>query len=159
MVNVQYNLTQSLLSRRVEAVAGLLRNVEVPELELQGHKLNVFFPEEFGIPTYSELIFITNTNLVHDDRLPRFIAAVKKAIRYLDEHPKETWQQFIKQYPEANNPVNRESWLATMPYFAKEPAVFEKEDWQQFADFMYQNKLITKKQSISRYAIMLIKEN
>ncbi len=159
LVNLQYNLTQALLTKRVDAVAGLQRNVEVPELELNGHKVAVYFPEEFGIPTYSELIFITHTAHTNDNRLPRFITAIKKAVRYMDEHPKETWNQFAKQYPEANNPVNHESWFATMPYFAEDPAAFNPEDWQQFAVFMFKNKLITKVQPLSRYAITLRKDS
>ena len=155
LVNVQYNLTQALLTHKVDAVAGLQRNVEVPELELNNQKIKVFFPEEYGIPNYSELIFVTNTAQVNDKRFPRFLAAIKKAVRYLDEHPKETWQQFAKRYPEANNPVNRESWFSTMPYFAEDPVAFHSQDWQRFLDFMLNNKLITHKQPLSRYAITL----
>lgn len=158
LINLQYNLTQALLTRRVDAVAGLQRNVEVPELELNGHKLSVFFPEEFGIPTYNELIFVTHIAHLNDDRLPRFMTAIKKAVRYLDEHPKETWNQFAKEYPEANNSVNHESWFATMPYFAEDPDAFNHEEWEQFAAFMFKNKLIGKVQPLSRYAVMLRKD-
>jgi putative hydroxymethylpyrimidine transport system substrate-binding protein len=158
LVNVQYNLTQALLTHQVDAVAGLQRNVEVPELELRQQKIKVFFPEEYGIPNYSELIFITHTASIHDKRFPRFLAAIKKAVRYLDEHPKETWQQFAKQYPEANNPVNREAWFSTMPYFAEDPAGFHHDDWQHFINFMQKNKMIAHKQPISRYTITLGKE-
>ena len=159
LVNVQYNLTQALLTKKVDAVAGILRNVEVPELDMNGHPLHVFFPEEFGIPAYSELIFITNTARIKDERLPRFIAAVKRAVRYLDEHPKDAWQQFAKQYPEANNRVNQESWFATIPYFSEDPARFEKEDWQKFAAFMHKNKLIAKTLPVSRYAVTVSEDS
>jgi putative hydroxymethylpyrimidine transport system substrate-binding protein len=155
LINVQYNLTQALLSHKVDAVAGLLRNVEVPELEFSNHKMQVFFPEDYGIPTYSELIFVSHIKHAHDKRFPRFLTALKKAVRYLDEHPKESWGGFIKKYPEANNTVNRESWFATIPYFAEEPGTFNSSDWQQFADFMRKNKLIASNQPLSRYAIAL----
>jgi putative hydroxymethylpyrimidine transport system substrate-binding protein len=158
LMNVQYNLTQALLSHQVDAVAGIQRNVEVPELEAHNQKLTVFFPEAYGIPNYSELIFITNKAHAHDNRFPRFLAAIKKAVRYLDEHPKETWTQFAKQYPEANNPVNQAAWFTTMPYFAEDPAALDHEEWQHFADFLHQNKLLASHKPLSHYAISIRKE-
>ncbi|TAK79025.1 MAG: ABC transporter ATP-binding protein [Gammaproteobacteria bacterium] len=154
LVNVRYNLTQALLSHKVDAVTGLMRNVEVPMLEAQGHKVETFFPEENGVPNYSELIFVANTAHAHDNRIPRFLAALQKAVAYLDQHPQETWLAFAKQYPESDNQVNRESWFATMPYFAEEPANFDSEEWRHFATFMQQNQLIKKAQPISKYAII-----
>lgn len=155
LINVRYNLTQALLSKKVDAVTGLMRNFEVPQLESNGYKITVFFPEEHGIPNYSELVFVVNTAHIYDDRLPRFLTAVKKAVAYLDTHPRETWQEFTKQYPEANNEVNREAWFATMPYFAEDPASFDREEWEDFARFMRQHRLIRKIQPVARYAVAL----
>jgi putative hydroxymethylpyrimidine transport system substrate-binding protein len=151
IVNVRFNLTQALLTHNVDAVTGMMRNFEVPELELSNHPVETFFPEQHGVPTYDELIFIVNKAYKTDQYYQGFLRAIKKAVAYLDEHPQEAWLDFIKQYPEANNTVNREAWFATMPYFAEEPQNAEKDEWQHFADFMYKNGLIKKVQPISRY--------
>lgn len=45
LVNVRGNLSQALLSRQVDAVTGMGRNFEVPQLELNNYKLVVFFPK------------------------------------------------------------------------------------------------------------------
>lgn len=153
LVNVHYNLTQALLSGKVDVATGMMRNYEVPELESTNHKVVTFFPEEHGIPNYSELIFISNTANVHDKRFPKFLAAITKAVAYIDQHPKQTWAAFTKQYPEANNAINHDAWFATMPYFAENPIDFNPEEWQRFALFMQQNQLIKKIQPVSRYAI------
>lgn len=155
LINVRYNLTQALLSHKVDAVTGLMRNFEVPQLEANGQRVNAFFPEEHGIPNYSELVFVSRQDAAHDKRFPRFLMAVKKAVAYLDEHPKETWQQYIKQYPESNNSVNHEAWFATMPYFAEDPAALNGEEWKSFAQFMQKNGLIKQTQPVSRYAVIL----
>jgi putative hydroxymethylpyrimidine transport system substrate-binding protein len=155
LTNVRYNLTQALLSHRVDAVTGVMRNYEVPILESNDQHVVSFFPEENGIPVYSELVFIANTKTLQDNRYPRFLAAVKKAVRYLDEHPQQTWLDFAKQYPESNNVVNREAWFATMPYFAEDPASFDRKEWLQFANFMQSNQMIKKVQPISKYAVIL----
>lgn len=153
LINVRYNLTQALLSHQVDAVTGIMRNYEIPLLELQDKKVIAFFPEEHGIPTYSELVFIANTKSAQDKRFSRFLMAVKKAVRYMDEHPKEAWEGFAKQYPESNNKLNYQAWFATMPYFSEDPATIDSEDWLHFASFMQKNQLIKKVQPLSRYTI------
>jgi putative hydroxymethylpyrimidine transport system substrate-binding protein len=154
IVNVRYNLSQALLSQNVDAVTGMMRNIEVPMLELSNHKVHTFFPEENGVPTYSELIFITNLNKLHDARIPRFLIAISKAVAYLDKNPQAAWKSFVKQYPEANNTVNRESWFATIPYFAEDPDVINTKEWLNFARFMQQQHLIKTIQPMSRYALI-----
>lgn len=153
LVNVRYNLTQALLTHQVDAVSGMMRNFEVPELEATNHKVTAFFPEEYGVPNYSELVLVVNTASEHDTRFPRFLAALKEAVAYLDEHPKESWEGFAKQYPESNNAVNREAWFDTMPYFAEDPAGLDKVEWKNFAGFMQKHQLIKKSEPISDYAI------
>lgn len=155
LINVHYNLTQALLSKRVDVVAGLMRNVEVPTLELNKHKVDTFFPEESGIPTYNELIFVVNVANKNDDRYPRFLKAIREAVAWLDLHPKEGWQVFIKRYPEANNSVNHEAWFATLPYFAEEPALINKAEWSHFSKFMADNKLINKPQNMTNYVVRM----
>lgn len=155
ITNVRYNLTQALLSHKVDAITGIMRNFEVPMIEANDKKVVAFFPEDHGIPNYSELVFIANTKNVHDSRFPRFLAAVKKAVRYMDEHPQLSWEAYARQYPESNNKVNQEAWFATMPYFAEDPASFNDKEWHQFANFMHQNDMIKKVQPAARYGVIL----
>jgi putative hydroxymethylpyrimidine transport system substrate-binding protein len=155
ITDVRYNLMQALLSHKVDAVTGVTRNFEVPMIEFNNKKVVTFFPEDHGVPNYSELVFIVNTNNIHDTRFPRFLNAIKKAVRYLDEHPQLAWEAYIKQYPKSNNTVNRETWFATMPYYAEDPANFNPIEWRQFAGFMQKNQLIKKVQPASRYAVVL----
>lgn len=155
LIKLRANLAQALLSKKVDAVTGIARNVEVPQFELNEQKITVFFPEEHGIPTYSELIFVTSTKNKHDPRLPLFLAALKKAVAYLDAHPDDAWQSFAKQYPSANNAVNRETWFTTLPYFAEDPASFDRNEWEQFARFLHKQQVIKKVQPISRYAVVV----
>lgn len=154
VINVRYNLSQALLSQSVDAVTGMMRNIEVPMLELNNHQVTTFFPEENGIPTYSELIFVTNIDKKDDPRIPKFLLALSKAVAYLDKNPQPAWKDFIKLYPEANNTVNREAWFATIPYFAEDPDQLNVKDWQRFAHFMQEQHLIKIVQPISRYALV-----
>lgn len=155
ITNVRYNLTQALLSHKVDAVTGIMRNVEVPMIEANNKKVVTFFPEDHGVPNYSELIFIANTKNINDNRYPRFLLAVKKAVKYLDEHPQLAWEAYAKQYPESNNKVNHDTWFATMPYFSEDPASFNRKEWREFAEFMHKNAMIKNVQDVSKYGVTL----
>lgn len=155
LINVRYNLTQALLSKKVDAVTGLMRNFEIPQLKMSGHKVNAFFPEEHGIPNYSELIFVVHLDHRQDPRFPKFLAALKKAVIYLKKHPQKTWEQFAKLYPENNNALNRAAWMITIPYFSNHPAEFNIQEWKHFSEFMLKEGLIKNPKPISRYAIVL----
>lgn len=153
LVNVHYNLTQALLSKRVDAVTGMGRNVEVPAIEAMGKEVNVFFPENYGIPNYSELIYVVNINKATDARFSHFLHAIEKATAYLKTHQVETWQLFIQENPESNNSVNRRAWFATIPDFASNPTNFDTKEWTNFAVFLWKNNVIKKVQPTSRYLL------
>ena len=148
VVTVHHSLNQALLSHQVDAVIGLSRNADVPQLERQGHKVNVFFPEENGIPNYSVLIFMTKTANAQDPRVPHFLDALREAVYYLDEHSEHAWRAYTKANPRANNKLNHDMWFATLPYYAEDPAAFDRDEWQHFADYINKNKLIN-----SHYAL------
>jgi putative hydroxymethylpyrimidine transport system substrate-binding protein len=154
-VNVHYDLTQALLAKKVDAVTGMMRTFEVIQMELVGHSARVFLPEENGVPTYSELIFVVNKDKIHDARLPKFLAALQKGVVYLKQHPEETWSTFAKNHPELNDELNHRAWLDSIPYFAINPATFNLKEWEQFIQFMQKNNLIKKPHSIDDYAVNL----
>ena len=60
LVNVNFALSPALLSGQVDAVIGAFRNFELNQLALEGRPGRAFYPEEQGVPTYDELIFLAN---------------------------------------------------------------------------------------------------
>jgi putative hydroxymethylpyrimidine transport system substrate-binding protein len=150
-INIHYDLTQALLSGKVDAVTGMMRNFEILQLELAGHPARVFYPEQNGMPNYSELVFVANKNQAHDPRFAKFLIAVKAGNDYLQKHPQATWNAFSAAHPELKDDLNQKAWFATLPYFAKNPAEVNKESFLRFADFMYQNGLIKKVQPMANY--------
>jgi len=153
LTNVHYSLTQALLSHKIDAATGFMRNFELIQFSLMNYPVLAFYPEQYGIPTYSELIFITRKNLTMDPRFPRFLKALKKGADYLQQHPEESWQQFSKNHPELNNELNHQAWNATLPYFSQNPNTFNTKEWLQFARFLQQNGLIKNVKPINDYAI------
>lgn len=152
-INVHYDLTQALLSKKVDAVTGMMRTFEVIQMELAGHPARIFLPEKNGVPNYSELIFVANKNQSDDPRIQKFLMALQKGVAYLEKHPEETWQAFAKTHPELNDELNHRAWLATLPYFAKNPQEFNAKEWKTFVAFMQKNGLINKSKPVKTYSI------
>lgn len=142
LVNVHYDLTQALLSKKIDAATGMMRNFEFLQLSLLGHSAKAFYPEQHGIPAYNELIFIARNDSASDIRFARFLKALIKSVHYLKKHPEETWLEFVKNHPELNDKLNHAAWLATIPCFPDKPSEFNKKEWLQFTHFMQENGLI-----------------
>lgn len=138
-INVNYNLTQALLSGRVDAVTGVMRTFEVIQLELAGHPARIFLPEKNGVPTYSELIIVVNKAFQNDPRFPEFLAALKEAVADIKQNPESDWKLFAKTHPEIDNTLNHRAWFATLPYFANDPAKSNENASQKLLQFMREN--------------------
>lgn len=133
LVAVGYNLNQALLSHKVDAAFGLMRNFELTQLALAGHPARAFFPEEHGFPAYNELVLIARKDRLNDPRFAPFLQALAKGVAYLQQHPETTWLVFAKAHPELNDELNHKAWTDTLPYFAKQPGVFDGQRCQQLA--------------------------
>jgi len=158
LVNVNYSLTQALLSQKVDAVTGMMRTFETVQLEIMNKPFTMFFPEKFGVPTYSELIFVVHKTKINDPRFPKFLKALKKGRDYLIQYPETSWIRFVKNHPELNDKINHRAWFVYLPYFAKDPFIYHAKEWQTFIQFMYDNKLIQNILPLQNYTIELKKD-
>lgn len=142
LINVNFALTSSLLSRQVDATIGGFRNFELTQLRLEGVEGRSFFPEEHGVPIYDELIFVTHPDLAEDDRLLRFLEAVERGAIHVTNHPDASWEIFIAAHPDLDDDLNRQAWIDTLPRLAKRPLAFDRPRYQRFGDFLVQAGLI-----------------
>lgn len=155
-INVNYDLTQALLSNRVDAVINVMRNVEPLQMQFAHQPVKIFPVELATIPSYDELIVIANKNKLHDARLVKFLIALNQATLYLMAHPEKSWQLFSKNHPALNNELNHCIWQATLPYLARHPVDFDNDAYRKFMLFLNHNKTIAKKIKNEDYAVKLI---
>jgi len=151
LINVKFNLTQALLTGKIDGFTGGMRNFEPIVMELTGKPVRAFYPEKYGFPLYDELILVTNKSKINDPSLIKFIRALKQGVDYLQKNPQKSWQKFAANHPELNNTLNEKSWFLTLPYFARDPAKLDQKRYQSLADFMYKEKLITYVPNIDGY--------
>ncbi len=159
-VNVNFSITPSLLTRKVDAVIGGYPPFELNQLELEGKKGRVFHMEEYGVPVYDELILVTNRENVRNAErsrvLRRFVDALSEGTRYLVKHQKECWELFVKGKPQdLDNELNRLAWRDFMPLFALRPGALDKKRYLRLAEFFKENGMIEKVPPLEDFAVEL----
>ena len=158
LINVNFSLSPSLMSKQVDAVIGAFRNFELNQLKLEKQEGIAFLPEKYGVPKYDELIVVANKDNASSKKYKNFVKSLQEATNYLKENPKESWEAFISYKPkELDNELNRLAWNDTLPYLAQNPATFDKVVYKQMAEFMKENKLIKTLPNVDEYAQEILK--
>ncbi len=152
MINVNFALTQALMSKQVDGVIGAFRNFELTQIKIAGGKGVAFFPEEHGVPLYDELIYVAHKDRATDPNIKKFLGAVQEATIFLINHPDESWAQFIKAYPKLDDELNKTAWQHTLPRFAKTPAALDRVRYDTFGKFMLDRGLIKSVPQLDTYA-------
>ncbi len=142
LVNVNFSLMPALLSGQVDAIIGGYRTVEAHSIREAGKEPRQFFVEEYGIPAYDELVLIAHSDRRNDPRLERFLEALERGVLYVLNHPDQGWAFLIEGRKELDTPANYRSWLDTLPRLAAAPAALDRQRYNRFADFLFQNKII-----------------
>lgn len=142
LINVNFALSPSIYSGQVDAVIGAFRNFELNQMDIAGRPGHAFYPEEHGVPAYDELILVAHRDRVADPALRRFVDAVEQATQYLLNHPQESWDLFIKAYPDLDDELNRRAWADTLPRFALRPGALDTRRYGRFAEFLRKQGLL-----------------
>ncbi|MCC4244267.1 ABC transporter substrate-binding protein [Stappia indica] len=153
MVNVNWSLAPSVMSGQVDAVIGAYRNVELHQMEIEGVKGRCFFIEEEGMPSYDELIYVANPELMDKAKIVRFLAATERATQYIVNHPEESFEIYAGTAPELNDELNKRSWADTIRRFALRPAALDHGRYARFEEFLKENGLIETIRPVSDLAI------
>jgi putative hydroxymethylpyrimidine transport system substrate-binding protein len=136
-------------------VIGAFRNFELNQLALEGSAGRAFYPEEEGVPSYDELIFVANSANLADPRLPLFIDAIEAATLHILNHPDESFSLFIEGRPELDDELNKLAWRDTLPRLALRPAALDTARYQRLGAFLQKQGLIETTPPVADYAVEL----
>ncbi len=153
MVNVNWSLTPSLMTGQVDAVIGAFRNFELTQMRLAGGNGRCFFPEEAGLPSYDELIFVANAYSLDRDRITRFLAAIERGTEYMLNHPDEAFATFAASGPDLSDELNTQAWKDTLPRFAHSPAALDHGRYARFEKFLLDAGMIDATLPVSKLAL------
>jgi len=83
------------------------------------------------------------------------LAAVREGNAYLQAHPQQAWDGFVKTHKDLDNTLNKTAWFQTLPYFAADPFALDAKRYTDYAAFMLAHKLIAKQLPLATYAVQL----
>ena len=153
LVTVNFQLEQALMTGAVDAVIGAGRNYELFDLQQRNVPVSYFYPEDYGVPTYDELIFVARPDKTKEPKIARFMQALKEGNEYLQAHPDEILNKAIKDHPELNTSLNKAAWQATLSLNSKEPGKIDQPKTQKFINFMVSKNVMHHEYPISDYAV------
>lgn len=156
LVNVNFSLSPSLFTGQCDAVIGAFRNFELNQMAIEKRPGRAFLVEEYGVPSYDELILVANTKDVNDGKLRKFVDAVEEGVQYLINHPEESWKLFTSHGREnLDDELNRRAWKDTLPRFALRPGALDKNRYARFARFLQERKIVTQVPELGNWAVEL----
>jgi len=149
-INVGFSIVQSLVARKVDAIMGPYKNYETVELEEKGYQAGYFELNEWGIPDYDELVFITGerTAIEKAAALKGFARAMDRAIARTRSDPAKSLASYFAAVPDAPREMEAKAFEITRPLYAHNQRC-DKEKWQTFADFALRYGLIEKKVDVT----------
>lgn len=153
LVNVNWSLSPSLMSKQVDAVIGAYRNFELNQMDINGEKGKCFYVEEEGMPSYDELIYVANANTYDKDKISRFLKATEKATQFIINHPQKSWETFSNTSKELQDELNKRAWKDTIPRFALRPAALDTGRYIEMEKFLHEAGLIPSINPVEKIAI------
>ncbi|MEL0002202.1 MAG: ABC transporter substrate-binding protein [Rhodospirillales bacterium] len=155
LINVNFSLSPSIISGKVDGVIGAFRNFELNQMDIVGKPGTAFYPEEEGVPPYDELILVAHKDKAAQPKFRRFLNAIEQGAQFLVNHPEESWKLFIAAHKNLDDELNRRAWRDTLPRFSMRPAALDDARYRRFAEFLKKQNLIKKTVPLEQYAIQL----
>jgi len=150
-VNVGFNLTPAMLSRKVDATLGSFWNYEGVELERRRKDPSIIRVEQVGVPTYNELVIVAREEFARENgpTVRRFMQALANGTKALRADPETGVEPLLKANRDLERGLQLESVKRTLPVFFPEdeerPFGYQDPDeWRKYARWMVENKLLEK---------------
>lgn len=147
LLNVSFDLVTTLANKQVDAIYGAYWNIEGEHLRFFGIGVDYFPLSDFGVPNYSELIFLARRESPQsDDRfVRRFQRALQQSIDYAVENPQAAYESYISQHPDKSGKTREweyQAWKATIPVFAHHQQV-DVGQWNRFVQWLVDHQLLS----------------
>ena len=144
LVNINFSLSPSLIANKVDAVIGAFRNFEINQMDIVNHPGKAFYPEEHGVPSYEELIYISNTKNRNNPVFDKFFKAIQKATLTIINDPETTWKDFSTYRKGLDDELNKRAFKDTLSRFTLRPQAHDLKTYEEFAIFLKEKGIVTR---------------
>ena len=144
LVNINFSLSPSLIAKKVDAVIGAFRNFELNQMDIVNHPGKAFYPEEHGVPSYEELIYISNIKNRNNPVFDKFFKAIQKATLTIINDPETTWKDFSTYRKGLDDELNKRAYKDTLSRFTLRPQAHDLKTYEKFAIFLKEKGIIKK---------------
>ncbi len=149
LVNIGFNISESLISGKVDAAVGAYWTHESIHLENQGHPVNVMKMQDWGVPDYYELVLVASEGYLADNRdvAERFVRAVKRGFEDAIANPQAGVDILVSENPgEIDEGIDRPGAdLLVEQWQLPEGGGFGSQEaarWDEFVNWMKDQKMI-----------------
>ncbi len=149
LVNVGYDLVQSLIGGKVDAIIGAYWVHESILAEKQGYPVNVMKVEDWGVPDYYELVLVTSEAYLkeHPDTVRAFMRAAAKGYADAMADHKAALDALVKASPETDRALEERGIELLAPLWnppqGKPWGWQEPSRWANYYRWMRDNGLLT----------------
>jgi putative hydroxymethylpyrimidine transport system substrate-binding protein len=121
-------------------------------MDIVGHPGRAFYPEEHGVPTYEELIYISNVKNRNNPLFNKFFKAVQKATLTMINDPISSWKDFSTFRKGLDDELNKRAFRDTLSRFALRPQAHDMRTYEEFGDFLKEKGIIKKVTKVNTFA-------
>lgn len=152
LVNINFSLSPSLIAKKVDAVIGAFRNFELNQMDIVNKPGRAFYPEEHGVPTYEELIYIANQKNKNNPLFDKFFNAIQKATLTIINDPESTWKDFSSFRKGLDDELNKRAYKDTISRFALRPQAHDLKTYKNFSKFLKNKGIIKQDINVESFA-------
>ncbi|MFV9509877.1 ABC transporter substrate-binding protein [Tepidibacillus sp. LV47] len=164
MVDVGWDLMPALSTRKVNAISGGFLNHEEILLNKEGFKVKEFYPTDYGVPNYSELMLVTSQEgwKQKSDLIQKFWKAAQKGQEEVRKNPKVSLEILLKQQKKEfplDPDVETQSLQKLLPFMKVQGHEFgwqSKEQWEKVQQWLYDYQLINSKHSVESMFVSFV---
>ena len=147
LVNVGFNLAETLINGTVDACIGCYFSHESILMENQGYPVDVMRLEEWGVPDYYELVVVASEKMVeeNEDLVQRFVRAVVRGYADAAADPAGAVNVLLQRTgEEVDEAIERPGIQVIAPLWKTDQPVGwqTSEKWTRFAQWLYDNEQV-----------------
>ena len=103
VIDLGWTVSQGLMAGTVDAIIGVYWTYESIIMENEGHESNVLMPDEWGVPSYYELVLVTSEDNVKNNPkvVEKFVKAFNKGFAQAASDPQGSIDTMLRLNPDA----------------------------------------------------------